>query len=275
MFIIDSHQHFWTTSREDYGWLTAELGVIFRDFQPDDLQPLIEKVRIDKTILVQAAQTEAETLYLLDIASQTSFVAGVVGWVNFEAENAADRVAFMANKGVLGLRPMVQDIEETSWLLRPALRPAIQAMIAHNLCFDALVQPRHLKVLREFISAYPELKLIIDHGAKPDIASNAFQPWAKELALIADNSNIYCKLSGLVTEAASDWTLDDLRPYIAHLISCFGTDRLVWGSDWPVLNLASDYASWHALVSVFLKDMTHTERANIMGGNAARFYGIT
>jgi L-fuconolactonase len=271
---IDAHQHFWSTARDDYGWLTAELGPIYRDFQPADLKPLIAGAGVDQTILVQAAQSEAETLYLLDIAGQTSFVAGVVGWVDLEAEGAAERVAFMAGKGVIGLRPMVQDIDDTEWLLRPALRPAIEAMIAHDLRFDALVQPRHLSILPQFIAAYPGLRVVIDHGAKPDIANGTFQPWADGMARIARETDAYCKLSGLVTEAAADWTLDDLKPFVAHLIACFGPERLIWGSDWPVLNLASDYASWHRLVGEFLSGMSQSEREMIMGGNAARFYGI-
>jgi L-fuconolactonase len=274
MPVIDAHQHFWSTSRDDYGWLTAELGVIYRDFQPADLAPLIAKAGVDKTILVQAAQSEAETLYLLDIAAQTDFVAGVVGWVDMEAEGAADRVAFMAQKGVIGLRPMVQDIEDTHWLLRPALRPAIEAMIAHDVRFDALVRPRHLPIIPEFMAAYPALKVVIDHGAKPNIANGTFQPWADGMARIAAETSAYCKLSGLVTEAAADWTPEDIKPFIAHLITCFGAERLIWGSDWPVLNLAGDYESWHRLVGEFLSGMNDTEREKIMGGNAAQFYRI-
>jgi L-fuconolactonase len=274
MFVIDAHQHFWSTARDDYGWLTAELRPIYRDFQPADLAPLIAEAGVNKTILVQAAQSEAETLYLLDIAAQTDFVAGVVGWVDLEAENAAERVGFMADKGVLGLRPMVQDIPETEWLLRPALRPAIEAMVAHDLRFDALVQPRHLPTLLQFMAAYPGLKVVIDHGAKPDIANAMFQPWADGMAKIAQETNACCKLSGLVTEAAADWKPDDLKPFVAHLIDCFGPERLIWGSDWPVLNLAGDYAGWQILVSEFLNAVGQTERDAIMGGNAARFYGI-
>jgi L-fuconolactonase len=274
MSVIDAHQHFWSTSRDDYGWLTAELGVIYRDFQPADLAPLIAKAGVEKTILVQAAQSEAETLYLLDIAAQTDFVAGVVGWVDMEAQGAADRVAFLAGKGVIGLRPMVQDIEDTHWLLRPALRPAIEAMIAHDLRFDALVQPRHLPIIPEFMAAYPALHVVIDHGAKPNIANGTFQPWADGMARIAAETTAYCKLSGLVTEAEADWTPEDIKPFIAHLITCFGAERLIWGSDWPVLNLASDYESWHRLVGEFLSGMNDTEREKIMGGNAAQFYRI-
>jgi L-fuconolactonase len=275
MFAVDAHQHFWSTQRDDYGWLTPELGAIYRDFHPSDLQPLLAKAGIGRTILVQAAQSEAETLYLLEIAAHTPFVAGVVGWVDLEADGASDRVTFMADKGVIGLRPMVQDIADTQWLLHAALRPGINAMIENGLCFDALVQPRHLPLLPQFSADYPGLKIVIDHGAKPDIANGGFQPWADNIARIAAETNAYCKLSGLVTEAAVDWKQDDLRPYITHLITCFGAERLIWGSDWPVLNLASDYATWHAITGELLSSLTNDDRDLIMGGNAARFYGIT
>jgi L-fuconolactonase len=274
MLIIDAHQHFWSIDRTDYGWLTPDLGPIYRDFQPSDLQPWLNKTGVDRTILVQAAQSEEETLYLLDIAAQTDCVAGVVGWVDMEADNAADRVAYMADRGVIGLRPMVQDIADTDWLLRPSLRPALEAMVAHDLRFDALIQPRHLPVLLRFIGTYPALKVVIDHGAKPDIANAAFQPWADGMRQIAERTQAYCKLSGLVTEAAADWHADDLKPYMEQLLTCFGPDRLIWGSDWPVLNLASDYASWHSMVESFLSELDPLARGRIMGGNAAEFYGI-
>ncbi len=275
MELIDAHQHFWKTSRTDYGWLTPDLGAIYRDFLPDDLQPLLAAAGIDRTVLVQAAPSEAETQFLLDLADRHQFIAGVVGWVDLEAANAAERIAQIAtHKKLLGLRPMVQDIAETDWLLGPGLRSAIEAMIAHDLPFDALIQPRHLPVLRSFVTAYPDLRIIIDHGAKPDIANGVMQPWADRIAVLARETDICCKLSGLVTEAAADWRPDDLRPYVKVLIDAFGPERLIWGSDWPVLNLASDYATWHALATDMLEGFSADERAQILGGNAARFYGL-
>ncbi len=271
---IDAHQHFWTTSRDDYGWLTSDLGPIYRDFLPHDLAPLIERANIDKTILVQAAQSEAETLFLLDIAAKTDFVAGVVGWVDLEAANAADRVADMAKSGVIGLRPMVQDIEDTQWLLHPALRAGIEAMIAHDLRFDALIQPRHLSVVRQFALQYSDLKIIIDHGAKPEIAAGSIEPWASDMSVLARDTNVYCKLSGLVTEAGTDWAASDIAPFAEILIDAFGPQRLVWGSDWPVLNLASDYATWEAISAAFLAKLTPQEIARVMGENAEQFYGL-
>ncbi len=274
MSIIDGHQHFWSVDRDDYGWLTPDLGPIYRNFTPEDLRPTLAHAGVSRTILVQAAQSEAETLYLLNIAAQTDFVAGVVGWVDLEATNASERVDFMAQKGVLGLRPMVQDIADTQWLLRPALRPAIEAMIAHDLRFDALIQPRHLPVLLSFMAAYPALKVVIDHGAKPDIAGAAMQPWAEGMSRLARETNAYCKLSGLVTEAAADWKPEDIKPFASVLLEAFGPDRVIWGSDWPVLNLASSYADWNALTAEWLREFSDDQRARIRGGNAAHFYGL-
>lgn len=271
---IDAHQHYWTTARDDYSWLTPALGSIYRDFLPDDLAPLLNAAGINRTILVQAAATEAETLFLLDIAKRTPSVGGVVGWVDLEANDAPQRVEMMAANGVLGLRPMVQDIQETEWLLRPALRPGLEAMIAAGMRFDALIQPRHLPVLLEFSKLYPALKVIIDHGAKPDIARNAIKGWAVHIERLATETPYLCKVSGLLTEAREDWVPGDIRPYVDVLLAAFGPERLVWGSDWPVLNLASDYATWERLSHDLLSVLSDEQRAMVFGRNAARFYGI-
>jgi L-fuconolactonase len=274
MFQIDAHQHFWSLDKNYYGWLSPALTPIYRDFLPNDIRPQLAQTGVEKTILVQAAPTEAETLYLIDIAKRCDFVAGVVGWVDFEAADAADRVDEMAQRKCLGLRPMVQDIADTNWLMQPHLRPVIEAMIAHDLRFDALVQPRHLNMLIEFAATYPQLRIVVDHGAKPAIAYGLFQPWAADITRLARQTNVFCKLSGLVTEAATDWKAADIEPFATTLVGAFGPDRLMWGSDWPVLNLASDYASWHGMAANLLSAHSIHDRALMMGGNAARFYGI-
>jgi L-fuconolactonase len=274
MVRIDSHQHFWALERGDYDWLTADLAPIHRDFLPADLKSLLESVNVQKTVLIQAAATEAETLYLLDLAAEYPFIAGVVGWVDFEHLDAPARITRMAKRNVIGLRPMIQDISDTSWMLKPSLQPAFEAMIANDLRFDALIQPRHLQVLKTFVETYPALRVVIDHGAKPRIAEQSLQPWAINVSSLADNSDVYCKLSGLVTEAGPDWNVNSLREYVRVLVDAFGPDRLMWGSDWPVLNLASNYAAWHSLTMDLLADLSADDRALIMGGNAARFYGL-
>ncbi len=268
--IVDAHQHFWRVARGDYGWLTPALAPLYRDFMPDDLKPLLDQNGVDGTFLVQAAPTVGETEFLLDIARDTPFVLGVIGWVDLADKGAvADIVRLAAHPKLVGLRPMIQDIADDDWMLRDALRPAITEMIAQDLAFDALVLPRHLPNLRKFITRYPDLRIVIDHAAKPDIASHAFEPWAQDMAAIAAESNAYCKLSGLVTEAGEGWTETDLRPYARHLFDHFGANRLMWGSDWPVLNLASNYDDWHALA----KSLAGNNSADgVFGPNACAFY---
>lgn len=270
---IDSHQHFWSIARGDYGWLTPDLAPIHRDFGPDDLAPILSRHGIGRTILVQAAPTVAETEFLLAIAAATPFVAGVVGWVDFTAEDAPeviDRLA--ADRKLVGLRPMVHDIADVNWLRHIELAPAIEAMIRHDLVFDALVKPPHLPALKTFVERFPKLVVVVDHGAKPEIARHVEATWLRELRAIAAHGQVTCKLSGLVTEAAPDWRPDHILPYIDRLLGVFGPDRLMWGSDWPVVNLAGGYDVWRALTSEALQDLSHDQRAAILGGNAARVY---
>jgi L-fuconolactonase len=271
--MIDAHQHFWRVDRGDYGWLNATLGSIFRDFMPDDLAPILARHGITGTILVQAAPTVAETRFLLDVARATPFVQGVVGWVEFEAADAPATIAALAADPLLvGLRPMVQDIADDDWLLRPAIAPALDVMAAHGLVFDALVLPRHLPRLRTLIARHPQLTVVVDHGAKPPIRQKLREPWASDLAAIADAPHVMCKLSGLVTEAAADWQASDIAPYAEHILSVFGPTRVLFGSDWPVVNLAGGYDRWRETAVSFLNGVDAADRADILGDNAQRLY---
>lgn len=273
---IDAHQHFWRVARGDYGWLTPKLAPIYRDFGIDDLTPYLRAADIAGTVLVQAAPTDAETDFLLELATRSGgLVKAVVGWIDFDAPDAADRLARRARNPLLrGVRPMMQDIADTDWMLRPALAPAFRAVVELGLRFDALVQPRHLANLRRLVDRYPGLQLVVDHGAKPRIAAGTREPWAKEMRVLADETAAWCKLSGLVTEASKRWTVADLRPYAEHLLDCFGPERLLWGSDWPVVELAGGYHRWWAATEELLRPLDAAGRARILGGNAARFYGI-
>jgi len=273
---IDSHQHFWRLSRGDYGWLNAaSFPKITRDFLPDDLALSLKRAAIDKTILVQAAPSEAETAFLLELAHATPFIAGVVGWIDFDEQDVADRIASLAaNSALFGLRPMIQDIADTEWMLRPELAPALEAMQRHDLRFDALVKPPHLAALAEFLHRYPDLAVVIDHGAKPDIAGLELEHWAMLMRHIAKNSSAKCKLSGLAFEAGPGWNAQGLKLYVDVLLECFGASRLMWGSDWPVLNEVGDYESWLTACETLTEHLTAGEREEIFGGTAATFYGI-
>lgn len=270
---IDAHQHFWSLARGDYGWLTPALGVIHRDFGPDDLEPLLARHGICRTILVQAAPTEAETAYLLDLAASSPFVAGVVGWTDFDVGNAAERIAKLAgNRLLVGLRPMVHDIADDRWLARPALAPAFHAMAAQGLVFDALLKPHHIAPMLDMLQRQSDLACVIDHGAKPDLARGELSAWREGMTALAAHRNVFCKLSGLVTEARADWTLATLRPVVEHLLGAFGPDRLIWGSDWPVVTLRASYAQWFGAADALLAALPDAQREAILGGNARRLY---
>jgi L-fuconolactonase len=270
---IDSHQHFWTRARGDYGWLTPQLAQIYRDFDPHDLVPLLGRHNIERTILVQAAPTVAETQFMLAIAARTPFVAGVVGWVDFEAKNAPDVIAELASDQLLvGLRPMVHDIADDDWLLRSDLTPAFAALKSHRLVFDALVRPRHLPRLLALIEQHPDLPIVVDHAGKPFIRERKLDPWWADITVIAAHPHIVCKMSGLVTEAAANWTVDDLKPYVTHLLETFGPQRLLWGSDWPVVDLAGGYDRWCEATMALLRDLSDSDREAIFGNNAACVY---
>ncbi len=272
---IDAHQHFWTLARGDYGWLMPDLDVIYRDFTPNDLAPMLNDAGIEGTVLVQAAPTLAETEYMLSLADETPFIKGVVGWVDFEAWDAATQIKKLnKHPALVGLRPMIQDIADPHWMLGDALTPAFTELIAQGLTFDALTLPQHLGPLRNLLARHADMKVVIDHGSKPLIRDAKLEGWAEDMAALARETNAWCKLSGLVTEAASDWTVDDLRPYVDHLLNTFGPSRLIWGSDWPVCTLASSYERWLETTDLLLSQLSSSERDAVMGGNAARAYNL-
>lgn len=275
--IIDAHQHFWQLSRADYGWLSPEAGPLYRDYLPDDLAPLLKEHDVDATVLVQAAPTEAETHFLLGLARDHAFIAGVVGWVDFEAADVAARVAALVTAGagkLKGLRPMIQDIADPHWIMRPALDAAFDAMVAHELVFDALVRPIHLKALRERLLRHPRLRAVLDHGGKPDIARGALEPWAAALERLAGDTAICCKLSGVLTEAGTRRSTADLTPWVAQLFASFGAERVLWGSDWPVLNAAGSYGEWLGLAQQLIERCAPGHAAQVLSGTAHGLYRL-
>jgi L-fuconolactonase len=272
---VDSHVHLWALARGDYGWLTPDLAPLYRDFVRADLVPLIAAAAIDAVVLVQAAPSEAETRYLLAEASRDQCVAGVVGWVDMAAHDARSRIAVLAeDRRLKGIRPMIHDIPEIDWMLRPELAPAFRALIDHDLAFDALVRPAHLTPLRRLVDRHPDLRVVIDHGAKPDVVGGQFDDWAVAMTGFASDTPVFCKLSGLVTESGADWTENRLRPYVDHLVDAFTPSRLLWGSDWPVVTLAASYDSWWSTANRLLAGLDQHGRDRIFGGSAAEFYRL-
>jgi L-fuconolactonase len=275
--IIDAHQHFWQLSRGDYEWLTPEAGVLYRDYLPDDLAPLLKEHGVGATVLVQAAATEAESRFLLRLAREHAFVAGVVGWVDFEAADVGKRIAALATAGagkLKGLRPMIQDIPDPRWIARSSLDAAFEALVAHELVFDALVRPVHLEALRERLLRHPRLRAVLDHAGKPDIARGALEPWAAAIERRAGDTAICCKLSGLLTEASTRRSAADLTPWVAQLFRSFGAERMLWGSDWPVLKAAGSYGEWLGLARELIERCAPGRAAQVLSGSAHRLYRL-
>ena len=273
--LIDAHQHFWRLADRDGAWPPPELAAIYRDFLPADLVGLLARHGVARTVLVQSMPNEDDTHFMLDLARHNAFIGGVVGWADLKAPDAPARIAALAADPLLkGLRPMLQDLEDEDWIADPPLAPDAAAMVRHGLSFDALVLPRHLPALLAFAERHPDLAIVIDHGAKPLIAQGVLEPWRADIARLAALPQVCCKLSGLVTEAGPGWDVERLRPYVDHLLACFGPQRLIWGSDWPVLNLASDYAGWLAASAALLAHLDAPDRHAIFGLNARRFYRI-
>jgi L-fuconolactonase len=274
---IDAHQHYWDPARGDYGWLTPSLAGLYRPFGPADLAPLREAVGVSRTVVVQAAQSVDETRYLLKLASGDASIAGVVGWVPLDDPAAPALIVELAREPKLkGVRPMLQDLPDDDWIATAPTAHAIDALIAHDLTFDALIFTRHAAALETFLKRHPALRVVIDHGAKPPVRDGnaGWADWAAAIARLAHYPQVCCKLSGLATESAPDWGDATLRPWVEHLLASFGAHRLLWGSDWPVLNLNGDYGRWHACAHRLLAALSDIERAAVFGANAAAFYRL-
>ena len=273
--IIDAHQHCWELRRPECEWPTPEMDAIYRDFDLLELEAQARPLGVSGSVLVQSQPSDADTDYLLALSDKHEFVRAVVGWVDLKAPEAPERIRQLARHPKLkGLRPMLPGLAQDDWIDDPALAPAIDAMIENQLSFDALVYTRHLPFLRRFAQRFPRLTIIIDHAAKAPIAEGTWQPWQQEMAAIAAVNNVYCKLSGLLTEAAPDHGLAELKPWVEQLVLLFGASRLLWGSDWPVINQEGSYRRWLRLSEALLVSLSESQRAEVMGGTARRVYRL-
>jgi L-fuconolactonase len=272
---IDSHFHCWQLARGDYGWLTEASGSIHRDVSVNEWQAKCKPLGVTGGVLVQAAATESETRFLLSQADAHTAVLGVVGWADLLAADAPDRIRSLAKHPKLkGLRPMLQDLDKPEWILQAALGPALRTMVECDLAFDALVKPEHLPHILQLALAYPQMRIVIDHCAKPDIANQLWQPWADDMALLAAETSVMCKLSGLLTQAGPPPQASAMRRWALHVLHSFGLDRVLWGSDWPVLELAGSYRSWWAETQALLHGFSAIQQAAMLGGNARQFYKL-
>jgi L-fuconolactonase len=278
---IDAHQHFWQPLRGDYDWMPQDNATLNRPYAPADLAPHLGQHGIDCTVLVQAAARVNETEYMLGLADATPAIKGVVGWIDFEDQGDLATLQRLARHPMfLGVRPMIQDIPDVDWMLRADVQWAYQALIDLDLTFDALGFPQHLPNFLTLLQKYPDMRVVIDHCMKPQIrdqrqGQDAFSEWAAGISLLADETTACCKLSGLVTEADDGWTLQDLAPFAEHILSAFGADRVMWGSDWPVCRLQAEYPDWHEAAQRLTAHLGPQERDRVFGGTAADFYRLS
>jgi L-fuconolactonase len=270
--IIDAHQHFWRIGANDCTWPTRDLGAIHRDFLPADLEAQARPLGVGGAVLVQSQESDRDTDWLCELAETAPFVQAVVGWADLKGADAAARIETLARRPKLrGLRPMLQGLPK-DWILDRDLEPAIEAMKARGLTLDALVYTRHLPALRAFASHHPDLPIVIDHCAKPPIAEGTVSPWREEMSALAKLENVYCKFSGLLTEAQGS-PPEALAAYASHVVRAFPPERLMWGSDWPVLNLAAGYGDWFDLACA-LSEMSGADLDWLLGGAARAFYRL-
>lgn len=274
---IDAHQHYWTMSRDDYGWITPELPVLYRDYLPEHLAEELARHKLDGTIVVQAAPTTQETEYLLSLADGSDSILGVVGWLDlFDPAHRKHYDRFRQHPKFVGFRIMIQEMDDARRILEPAFVKALQSYAELDVPIDLLVRSDQLDPLLELLDAVPGLRGVIDHIAKPRIADGVLQPWAEQMERAASHPGIYCKLSGMVTEADHrHWRPEHFRDYIAHTMAVFGEDRVMFGSDWPVCLLAASYSELIGLLEGALPDSWGERgRAKLFGENARRFYKL-
>jgi L-fuconolactonase len=274
--IVDSHQHFWQVGHFDYPWMSPEVEVLYQDYLASQLEPILKACGVRETILVQASNSLAETYWLLNLAERHPFIVGVVGWVDLRHPGMEQELEVLtANPKFKGVRHLVESEPADDWLVQPSVLKGLQVLEKHRVSYDLLVHTRHLNHVKTVAEACPNLRLVVDHMAKPPIASGEITDWASALKEVATYPNISCKLSGLVTEANwTSWTAEDLRPYIERALEFFGPKRLMFGSDWPVCLLASSYLKVLESFQSVLADLAEEDRDRIFSGNATEFYEV-
>ncbi len=274
--IIDSHHHLWDPSRGDYGWMPKDDPILSRTYDVQEAEEIFAANGVAYSVIVQAAPTVAESDYMLSLADRSRIIAGVVGWVDFEDPSHRSELERLATHPKFrSVRPMVQDISDDDWVLRSDIRWAFDALHDLDLAFDALGFPRHINRFREIFQRYPDLRVVIDHCLKPEVARGTFDDWAQDIETLARETNACCKLSGLVTEAGDDHGEDVLRPYVDHVISVFGAERIMWGSDWPVCRLKMEYENWLSLARKLTSNLSASQQEAIFKDTCRTFYRLS
>lgn len=274
--IIDAHQHFWKYDAQEYAWISDELAPLKRDFLPEELLQLLNKEKISGAISVQARQSEKENEFLLNHAKGNPFIKGVVGWIDLRSEKVEERLSFYRNFPILkGFRHVVQDEKDPEFMLHPAFLQGIEQLIKYGYCYDILVYARQLPQVLAFLNHFPDKPFIIDHLAKPDIKQGGFTSWQADMRKIAAFPKVLIKVSGMITEADwHHWKKEDFYPYLDELVLSFGVERLCYGSDWPVCNLAGNYSMQWDIVKTYFSTFNSSDINKVMGWNTQRFYHL-
>jgi L-fuconolactonase len=273
---IDAHQHFWQYNPVRDSWIDNSMSVLMRDFLSSELKEEMDNNGIDGCVTVQADQSEEETNFLLQLAQSNSFIKGVVGWLDLRAKNLEERLAYFAtNEKLKGLRHIVQAEPDSFFMMKEDFQRGISLLSKYGLTYDILILPKHLGTALELVKQFPDQPFVIDHLAKPQIKEQVFSPWQEQIQELAKAPNVYCKVSGLVTEANwHNWKMEDIRPYLDIAFNAFGIDRVMFGSDWPVCKLAGNYTTTCVLMEEYLKDFSEVDKAKFWGENAAKFYNL-
>lgn len=273
---IDSHQHFWKYNPEKHTWITEDLAVLKRDFLPEQLKPILKDAGFDGCVAVQAEQSEGETNFLLELAEQNSFIKGVVGWLDLRNANINERLEhYTIFDRLKGIRHIVQDEPDNEFLLRADFQRGIKALDSFNLTYDILVYTKQLPAVVKFVAKFENQPLVLDHLAKPKIGEGIIDDWKPFIEKIAKHENVFCKLSGMVTEASwNNWQQDDFKKYLDIVFESFGTKRLMVGSDWPVCLLSSSYNDTIGIIVDYIDKLSESEKSDIMGLNAIEFYNL-
>jgi L-fuconolactonase len=273
---IDTHQHFWAYNATEYPWMGPGMDALRRDYLPPDLAPLLRATGMDGTVSVQARQTLAESFWLLELAGQYPFLKGVVGWVDLRSPVVEEQLTRLATYPKLrGVRHVVHDEPDDHFMMRPDFLRGISKLAKFKLTYDLLLYPRHVPVAVELVKRFPEQPFVVDHIAKPLIKGHKLTPWEVDIRVLATFENVYCKVSGMVTEADwKNWKLTDFNPYLDVILESFGTKRIMIGSDWPVCTLSASYKDVIQIPTEYFQQLSSEEKANIWGENAKHFYGL-
>lgn len=273
---IDSHQHFWQYDPAKHGWMNEDMGILKTDYLPPDLKPLLKNCDLDGCIVVQANQTEEENEFLLDLADKNDFIRGIVGWVDLRAENVSERLEYYRQfPRIKGFRHVIQDEPELDFMLQPSFLNGVSLLNSYDFTYDILIFAEHLGNTLKFVKNSPNQPFVIDHIAKPYIKKGEIEMWKKHLKSIAEHENVYCKISGMVTEADwSSWQKEEFTKYLDIVVEAFGTNRIMYGSDWPVCTLAANYKQQFSIVKDYFSSFSQTEQNLFFGTNASKFYHL-